>query len=105
MTAVRQAFVLFVNLLKFPCYRRKLVQLFKLILQQLTAGFPLLRLLLMLRQRAAALVPCLIGCPHLNEQVVMTGVGIQQVLLMIGFEQQLMGMLTVDLDQQLAQIA
>jgi hypothetical protein len=41
----------------------------------------------------------------LLKQVVVTGIGIQKMFLVVGFEQKLMGMLTVDLYQLLAEIA
>ena len=50
MTAVRQALVLFVDLLKLTRLRVEFVQLFELVFQQLRTGGALLALLLVLRQ-------------------------------------------------------
>ncbi len=84
--------------------RRKIVEFFQLILQQFATRLALLRQLLMLRQIATALMPGLIVAAHLAQQIVMAGVGVKQVFLMVGFKQQLVSVLAVDLNQQLAQI-
>ena len=99
LSAVGQTLILFVDLLIFTLLRSEVVQLFQLILQQLAAGFALLRLLLMQCQGAAALMPGLIAGAHLLQQIVVTGIGIQQMFLVVWFEQKLMGMLAVDLNQ------
>ena len=105
LAAVGQALVLFVNLLEFSRQRVKFVQLFKLILQQIGAGGALLALLLMLGQLAAALVPLAIVLGHTLSKRILTGIAVEQRFLVFGFGQQLVGMLAVDLDQQLAQLA
>ena len=105
LPAVGQALVLFVNLLELSWQRVKFVQLFKLILQQIGTGSALLALLLMLGQLAAALVPLAIVLGHALSEHILTGIAVEQGFLVFGFGQQLVGMLAMDLDQQLAQLA
>jgi hypothetical protein len=62
-------------------------------------------LLLMLGQLAAALVPLAIVLCHKLSKRILTGIAIEQRFLVFGFGQQLVRMLAVDLDQQLAQLA
>ncbi len=59
----------------------------------------------MVRQLAAALVPALVGLTHRRQQGGFVGVGVEQRFLVLRFEQQLMGVLAVDLDQALPQLA
>ena len=101
LAAVGQALVLFVNLLKLSRQRVKFVQLFKLVLQQIGAGGTLL----MLGQLAAALVPLAIVLGHTLSERILTGIAVEQRFLVFGFGQQLVRMLAMDLDQQLAQLA
>ncbi len=87
LAAVGEAFVFFINLLEFTRLRRKFVQLFQLILQQFAARFALLHLLLMLRQRAAALMPLTIVSRHALHQQRLIGVGVKQGFLMFRLQQ------------------
>ena len=105
LPAVGQALVLFVNLLKLSRQRVKFIQFFKLVLQQIGAGGTLLALLLMLGQLAAALVPLAIVLCHALSERILTGIAVEQRFLVFGFGQQLVRMLAMDLDQQLAQFA
>ena len=91
-------------LLKLPRLQGKFVQLLHLILDKLAAGFPLLLLGLEPVQLVLQLAPLLIVLTHLVEQQMVAGVAIEQGELVVGFEQHLMGVLTMDVDQQLAQI-
>jgi len=105
LAAVGQALVLFVNLLEFSRQRVKFVQLFKLVLQQIGAGGALLALLLVQGQLAATLVPLAVMLGHALSERILTGIAVEQRFLVFGFGQQLVRMLAVDLDQQLAQFA
>ena len=105
MTAVSQTFVLFVDLLKLSRLRVEFVQLFKLIRQQFRTGCSLLTLLLMLSEFTAALMPLAIVFRHKLSKRVLTCVAIKKGLLLLGFNQLLMRVLTVDLDKQLAKLA
>ena len=58
----------------------------------------------MVRQLAAALMPALVGLAHRCQQGGFVGVGVEQRFLVLRLEQQLMGVLTVDLDQALPQL-
>ena len=103
MTAVRQALVLFVDLLKLTRLRVEFVQLFELVFQQLRTGGALLALLLVLSELAAALMPLAIVLRHKLSKRVLTRITIQQRFLLFGFNELLMRVLTVDLDKQLAE--
>ena len=59
----------------------------------------------MLGQLAAALVPLAIVLGHTLSKRILTGIAVEQRFLVFGFGQQLVGMLAMDLDQQLAQLA
>ncbi len=104
LAAISETLVLFVDALKLARLRTEVVQLFQLVVQQLGAGAALLALLLMLGQLAAAVVPQAIVLCHLLEQGIFTGIAIEQGFLVIGFGQQLVGVLAVDLNKKLAQL-
>ncbi|MNE56582.1 hypothetical protein D3C80_1515020 [compost metagenome] len=71
---------------KLTGLRRKLVQLFQLVLQQLFACVALDGLLLMMSQFAAALVPALVSLLHLRQQGGLIGVGVEQLFLVLRLE-------------------
>jgi hypothetical protein len=50
------------------------------------------------------LAPLLVVAAHIIEEQMVTGVAVQQGELVIGFEQHLVSVLTVDVDQQLTQV-
>ena len=56
-------------------------------------------------QLAATLVPLAVMLGHALSERILTGIAVEQRFLVFGFGQQLVRMLAVDLDQQLAQLA
>ncbi|MNJ19966.1 hypothetical protein D3C77_142920 [compost metagenome] len=101
--AVGEALVLLFDGLKLPGLQGELIQLLHLILDELATGLPLLLLGLEAVELVLQLAPQLIVLAHLIEQQVVTGIAIQQGELIVGFEQQLMRVLAVNVDQQLTQ--
>ena len=77
MAAVRQTFVLFVDLLKLTRLRVEFVQLFKLVRKQLRTCGALLALLLVLGKFTAALMPLAIVLRHKLSKRVLTRIAIQ----------------------------
>ena len=73
-------------------------------MQQIGAGSAFLALLLMLSQLAAALMPLTIVFSHTLSKRILTGVAIEQGFLMFRPGQQLVRMLAVNLDKQLAEL-
>ncbi len=96
--------MLLLDLFKLPRLQRKFIQLLHLVFDELAAGLPLLLLGLEPVELVLQLAPLLVLAAHLIEQQMVAGVAIEQGELVIGFEQHLVGMLAMDVDQQLAQV-
>ena len=101
--AVGQALVLLFYFLKFAGLQGKLVEFLHLIFEQLATGLALLLLGLEASQLVLQLAPALIVFAHLAKEQGMTGVTVEQGKLIVGAQQQLVGVLAVHVNQQLAQ--
>ena len=102
--AIGEPLMLLFNLFKLSRLKGKFVQLLHLVFDELTAGFPLLLLGLEPVELVLQLAPLLVVAAYIVEEQMMTGVAVQQGELVIGFEQHLVSVLTVDVDQQLTQV-
>ncbi|ABU75922.1 hypothetical protein ESA_00639 [Cronobacter sakazakii ATCC BAA-894] len=74
-------------------------------MQQLSTRGALLALLLMQGEIATALMPLAVALRHLRHELAFACIAIQQAFLMFGFKQKLVGVLTVNLNQQLAEFS
>ncbi|MNN55347.1 hypothetical protein D3C81_1702190 [compost metagenome] len=100
---VGQVFVFLLQLLQLVITEAEVFQLFKLIAEQLMACALFVARIGEALQLLASLAPALGGELNLAGQVGSAGVLVQQAAVSIGFQQGLVFMLAVDIDQQLAQ--
>src|SRR5574344_1769163 len=103
LAAIGQTTVLLLDLLIFTGLQGEGVELFDLVLQQLAAGLSLALVLLQAHSFVLQLSPLLIVLAGSFQQAVVAGIAIEDGELVVGFEQQLMGVLTVNIDEQLSQ--
>jgi hypothetical protein len=99
VTAISQALVLFVDKLKFTRLRAKFVEFFKLVFQKLSTGCTFLALLLVLGKLTAALMPLAIVLRHALSKCVLTCIAIKQRFLLLRFNELLVRVLAVDLNE------
>ena len=82
---------------------RQFIQLFDLVFEQLQLSQVLLAVLFELLQLIISLTPVLVGKAGLFHQFAVAGVLIQHRQLLFRLHQLLVGMLTMDVDQQLTE--
>ena len=100
---VGQVFVFLLQLFQFVLTQRECFQLFKLIAQQLMACTLFIARVGQVLKLLFGLAPALCRQLHLAGQVGGAGEFVEQATVGVGLEQRLVFMLTVDVDQQLAQ--